>query len=153
MCLSKNITILYATVFHVEIMLRMLPKNSKNVLKSLKILSIGASTVSNSLRKRIKYSLTSNLYIRYATNDAGSITSASPKQIVSTPDTVGSIIDGVEVEIVDTNNKVLTFNQTGNIRVKSPGMIQNYINNEEANTKYFKNGWFYPGDLGKIHKG
>ena len=37
-------------------------------------------------------------------------------------------------------------------RVKGKGVIEEYLNDDEATQRSFKNGWFYPGDLGKITK-
>ena len=40
--------------------------------------------------------------------------------------------------------------ETGEVRVKGPGVVNAYVNNTEATSRSFKNGWFYPGDLGYL---
>jgi acyl-coenzyme A synthetase/AMP-(fatty) acid ligase len=66
------------------------------------------------------------------------------------PFDAGRISPGTRVEIVDENDTVLPDGEQGRIRVKSPGMAQEYLGNAEATRLSFKDGWFYPGDLGVI---
>ena len=40
--------------------------------------------------------------------------------------------------------------EPGWIRVRSIGCVSGYINNSEAMQKIFKNGSFYPGDVGVL---
>lgn len=149
-CIKQKITILYTTVFHVENIFKTIPNMIDNVLCFLRVLSIGASNISDELRKKIQTKLTSDLYIGYGTNDIGGITCTNPKSVFSISQTVGKAINGVEVQIVDENEKEKAVGEIGFIRVKSPGMIDRYLNDEEATKKAFRNGWFYPGDLGKL---
>lgn len=146
--LKYKVTILYTTVFHVENILKEISDNSKNIFYFLRVLSIGASNISDNLRERLKLKLTPNLYIAYGTNDIGGITCTSINQ--NTSQSVGCVIKGIKIEIVDENDKEKPIGEIGHIRVTSPGMINGYLNDEEATKKAFRNGWFYPGDLGKF---
>lgn len=147
---SLNITILYATVFHIEKLLNFLPNNSIQILDFLKMLSIGSSTISATLREQIQSKLTKNLYIRYSTNEIGPIAIASKDETLLIPESVGKTIKGITVQIVNNNNVVQDLNTVGHIRIKSPGMAPFYINDKEATKKSFKDGWFYPRDMGKL---
>jgi len=146
--LKYKVTILYTTVFHVENLLKEISDNSKNIFYFLRVLSIGASNISDNLRERLKLKLTPNLYIAYGTNDIGGITCTSINQ--NTSQSVGCAIKGIKIEIVDEKDNQKTIGEIGHIRVKSLGMINGYLNDNEATYKAFKNGWFYPGDLGKF---
>jgi acyl-coenzyme A synthetase/AMP-(fatty) acid ligase/D-alanine-D-alanine ligase-like ATP-grasp enzyme len=149
--LQKNrITVLYSTVYYTELILISLFKKEKNNFDFLRVLSIGGSTVSEELKYKVKEKLTSNLYIGYGTNDIGGITCTLPETIFTTPQTVGKVLENISVEIVDNKDKKIKDGQIGNIRVKSPGMIKNYLKDKENTQKFFKDGWFYPGDLGKF---
>ena len=66
------------------------------------------------------------------------------------PFDAGRISPGTRVEIVDENDTVLPDGEQGRIRVKSPGMATEYLGNAEATRHSFRDGWFYPGDLGVI---
>jgi len=145
-----RVTTLHASVFHIEKLLNSLPSNVTQVLGFLKILSVGYSSVKEPLRQRIKNKLTKNLFIRYSTNEIGPISLTSLENVFSTPTSVGKPIKGVKVEIVDYEGKLKPANEVGLIRIQSPGMADGYLNDEEATNKAFKDGWFYPGDIGKL---
>lgn len=62
-------------------------------------------------------------------------------------ESVGKISPGVEINILDDNNNILSENQIGEIFIKGDHVIKNYWNNLEAD-KSIKNGWLKTGDLG-----
>lgn len=145
-----NITILHTSTFFIERILNKLNQNEIDFFSKLKVLVLGGSKVSNNLIKRINESLTKNLYIRYATNEIGTICYGFGKDISLISGLVGKNLDGVNVEIVDKDLNKLSNGETGLIRIKSPGVIDGYLNDDEATKKAFKDGCFYPGDIGKF---
>lgn len=66
------------------------------------------------------------------------------------PFDVGQILPESKVEIVDEGDRVLPGGRIGRIRHRHPSMATGYLGNPEATAKSFRNGWFYPGDLGFI---
>lgn len=57
---------------------------------------------------------------------------------------------GMQVEIQDDNGDVLGPGETGEICVTGPAVFAGYWQNEEANAKSFRNGFFRTGDLGHM---
>lgn len=106
---------------------------------NLRILTIG-SPVSAAVRARLLASLASDVSETYGTNESSTI---------STIDAVGmgAVLPGVEVEVVDDDDLPVT-GTPGWIRVRSQGGVQGYLNNPAATEKMFRDGWFYPGDIG-----
>jgi acyl-CoA synthetase (AMP-forming)/AMP-acid ligase II len=45
---------------------------------------------------------------------------------------------------------VLPNGEIGRIRQQSPTTAREFFNNPEETTRHFKDGWFYPGDLGRL---
>jgi long-chain acyl-CoA synthetase len=88
------------------------------------------------------------VYSNYGSTEAGG--TAVREYNSDDPFDAGRISPGTRVEIVDENDTVLPDSEQGRIRVKSPGMAQEYLGNPEATRLSFKDGWFYPGDLGVI---
>ena len=66
------------------------------------------------------------------------------------PFDVGQILPGSQVEIVDEDDRILPDGEVGSVRYRHPSMAHEYLGNPEATAKSFRNGWFYPGDLGFI---
>jgi acyl-CoA synthetase (AMP-forming)/AMP-acid ligase II len=53
-----------------------------------------------------------------------------------------------KVEVVDATDQVLPAEQVGLVRVPVLGNINSYLDDEEASRTFFRDGYFYPGDLG-----
>jgi len=149
-CSKNKITVLHATVFYIENILNSIKPNEVDVLNFLRVLSIGSSTVTENLKQKIKKHLTKNLYIFYGANEVTRITTTNIDTVFKIEQTVGITNDGVEIQIVDEKDKVKDIGDIGHIRVKSKGMITEYFNDTKNTKKFFKDGWFYPGDLGKF---
>lgn len=150
MCHQRSLTVLHATVVHVESMLASLPPDATKTLDSLRILSMGASSVSDNLRQRIGRYLCSNLLVRYATNETGPIAIAGPPEVFTVSGTVGRPAPGVHIQIVDATSQPVSIGTIGFIMVRSPGLIDGYFHDEAATRRRFNNNWFLPGDLGTL---
>jgi acyl-CoA synthetase (AMP-forming)/AMP-acid ligase II len=57
---------------------------------------------------------------------------------------------GIEVQIQNEVGEALPPGETGEICVVGPAVFAGYHDNEEANAKAFRNGWFRTGDLGHM---
>jgi long-chain acyl-CoA synthetase len=68
------------------------------------------------------------------------------------PGSVGRVLSGWELKVVDGNGRDLPPNQPGEIIVRGP-IMKGYYNNPEANAQAVKGGWLYTGDLGRIDEG
>ena len=67
-------------------------------------------------------------------------------------DCVGFPLPGNQIEIVDEKDSILSNENEGLIRAKTPYMASGYYNNEKETKKFFKDGWFYSGDTGYLTK-
>lgn len=150
LCKKFNISLLHATVFHIHQLIQASSETTHDLLSSLKVLLVGGSTVPAPLRKQIAITLTPNLYVRYGINEVGTISAAHAPDVYRTAGTVGKVQPGILVEMVDSNLETLPVENVGLIRIKSATIIDGYLDDMEANERAFKNGWFYPGDLGKF---
>ncbi len=150
-CKKYNITILFASIFHIHQIFKSVYDTSENILNSLDMLYVTGSFVSSSVKNKILKVLTKNLYIAYGTNESSTATLLK----VHTDDKyrdglVGHPIMGVHIQIVDLNDDLLAVDTIGIIRIKSPATINGYLEDDKSNMEAFRDGWFYPGDLGKF---
>ena len=53
-----------------------------------------------------------------------------------------------EVEVVDEADRVLPAGQMGLVRVRILDGVAGYLDDAAASRAFFRDGWFYPGDLG-----
>jgi len=105
-------------------------------------LSIFGGGVGDTLRARATQRLATTLFENYSSNESGPI-------CIVGPDGVGMVLPGVEVETVDDRHRPV-WRRSGLVRVKSGGCIDSYENDPDATAKMFRDGWFYPGDVGEM---
>ena len=67
---------------------------------------------------------------------------------------LGPVIAGVSIRIVDDENNLLPEETIGHFQVKGAAVSPGYYKNPEANqVAFLADGWFYTGDLGFISEG
>ncbi|KAK3989355.1 putative acyl-coenzyme A synthetase [Cladorrhinum sp. PSN332] len=67
---------------------------------------------------------------------------------------VSMLVSGVDLKIVDDEEKDVEVGQPGEILVRGPMVTKGYWGNEEANKQAFdKDGWFRTGDVGLFRDG
>lgn len=52
-----------------------------------------------------------------------------------------------EVEIVSASGQRRKSAEAGLVRIKNPYMVRGYLQAPETTAKFFRDGWFYPGDI------
>jgi acyl-CoA synthetase (AMP-forming)/AMP-acid ligase II len=57
-----------------------------------------------------------------------------------------------EVQIMDESGNELPIGQDGIVRIRNGYLATEYLNNPSATDRAFREGWFYPGDIGLITK-
>lgn len=145
-----GLTVLTATPFHAHQMLKEAEKSSPKSglpLDGIRM-SVTSAVVTEELRKRIMTKLCQNLIITYGTNEEPWVSFATPADLSKFPGTVGRPMSGVDIKIFDGEMRPVPIGETGLIAVKSELIMSGYIDDDEANQKAFKGGWFVPGDLG-----
>ena len=101
------------------------------------ILSMG-SILMPTQSVNIRSGLGDNLFTAYGTSEMGAIATGTAAQAEAQRGCVGNLCPGV---MVDFDN--------GQVKVKTSNMISGY-DDSSLNAKYFKDGWFYPGDMGSL---
>lgn len=138
-------SVLHLSVFHAEQLLLHHQKDSSFDLSAVRVVSIGASSISETLRAHLRNELKACLHINYGTNEAFTICYAYPSDLNSAAGVVGRPAPGVTVEIVKESGCQAATGEIGQVRVRGPAQIGVYLNGSDADR--FRDGWFYPGDL------
>ena len=115
-------------------------------LPSMTAIQSGGSRVPGRLRMKVKAQLTDNLWVQYATSEAGLISMASPDQHDVFPEGVGFPAPEVTLEIVGADGEMIEPGEIGQIRLRKRILPDGYLDERGATTN-FRDGWFYPGDL------
>jgi 2,3-dihydroxybenzoate-AMP ligase len=99
--------------------------------------------------KKLRKHITDNAYVTYGCNEIGEVTAASPDRQDLHPDSIGKVLPGIELEIVNNAAEKLSAEKTGLIRFRGKGMYEAYVGepNSSSNSPTTPS-WFYPKDFG-----
>jgi long-chain acyl-CoA synthetase len=146
---SQAITHVYLTANFLSALLPLLPADSCRCPGLLRLMVTGMA-MPEALRAEIRRRFTPNLSVMYGSNEAYGVTMADPDVQEKFPETVGRIMPGAEVEIVDDQDRPLPAGEIGHIRARSPAAATSYVNADVGTSRTFRNGWVYLGDLGLL---
>jgi acyl-CoA synthetase (AMP-forming)/AMP-acid ligase II len=111
-------------------------------------LEIGGGPLSRAMADQARQRLTRRLFTFIGATEASVIT-LTP---VEEPDDLvwHRPLPGREVQIVDEGDQVLPAGRVGIVRVRPLPGAPGYLDDPEANRAFFREGYFYSGDLGVI---
>ena len=117
---------------------------------SLRVCAIGGASVAPELVRAMRRTFACPVVVRYASTEASIIsgtTIGEDDEIVAR--TVGTAVDGVEVEVVDDDGRRLPPGQVGRIRCRSAAVMRRYWDDAERTAEVLDaDGWLTTGDLG-----
>jgi acyl-CoA synthetase (AMP-forming)/AMP-acid ligase II len=106
--------------------------------------------LSKSLSDRVRARMCSNLYSVYGSTEVSTVASAPAHIVATTPDAVGYVVPDAAVEIVNASGRSVASGQEGIVRVRTPTGVSGYLGDPEQSARAFRDGWFYPGDIGRL---
>lgn len=63
---------------------------------------------------------------------------------------VGRPLPGVEMKIVDEDDRETGPGNPGEVVVRAPNVAEGYLDRPDATAEAFRQGWFYTGDIGRM---
>lgn len=108
------------------------------------------SQLPRSLSERVRARMCSNLVATYGSTEITPVAAAAGYKIANINNAVGYLAPWVEAQAVDNEDRPLTPGREGPIRLRSYTCVKGYIGNPPGAGMNFRNGWFYPGDIGTI---
>jgi acyl-CoA synthetase (AMP-forming)/AMP-acid ligase II len=145
LCEHAEVSEIHIGTYKLSSLVRSSARNFRRLPEFTRVMT-GGSRVPGYLRREIAETLTTNLWISYATSEIGPISVATPAEHERFPEGVGLPMSGVEVEIVGRDDEPVTRGTVGQIRIRKRGAPNNYVSDPAASSS-FRQGWFYPRDL------
>ncbi|KAG5307095.1 LUCI monooxygenase, partial [Acromyrmex insinuator] len=123
----------------------------KYPLSSLKVIKCGGSLLKSKVQENLRHVLphVQILQCYGMTETGGVITIQQPHHKNGS---CGVLIENVKIKIVDPESgKVLGSNQSGEVWIKVPSLMNGYYRNPEATKNIIDNeGWLHSGDIGYV---
>jgi acyl-coenzyme A synthetase/AMP-(fatty) acid ligase len=112
----------------------------------------GGDVLSRPLSDRLRSRICRHLIAAYGSTEASMSAVAHAHEIADVPRAVGFVTPGVVVQIVNASGTLLPAGKEGQVRVRSQFAVDHYLGDLEESKKAFRDGWFYPGDLGTLRE-
>ena len=110
----------------------------------------GGSILSSRLAERVGSRMGGNVVPAYGSAEASLVASAPAHAVHEIPGAVGYVTPGMTVEIVDDTGRSLPPGESGLLRIRGEYMVSGYMNEAQSSSRAFRDGWFYPGDIGSL---
>ena len=118
-------------------------------LSTLRFAVVAGSATPQPLIAGIKAKLCRILINIYGSTEVGAI-SYGPLHAAAPPGHCGHLMPWMQAEVVDQDGNPLPAGAEGSLRFRCEEMATAYLNDSQASSECFKDGWFYPGDVGAI---
>jgi acyl-coenzyme A synthetase/AMP-(fatty) acid ligase len=108
------------------------------------------SLLSGRLAERLSSRMASNVISSYGATETSLVASAPGNAIREIEGAAGYVVPGMTVEIVDELDRPMPSGEMGTVRIRGEYMANGYVNDVKATAQIFRDGWFYPGDMGSL---
>jgi acyl-CoA synthetase (AMP-forming)/AMP-acid ligase II len=127
-----------------------LPDDALAPLRSLRLLLSSGSALHPDERREIRARMCPGFIEYYSSTEGGGVSFLTAEDPEEFGDSVGRPVFGVEVECVDEQHRRLPPGEVGRIRYRGPAVADSFWNDPQATSESFRDGWWYPGDLGLL---
>lgn len=110
----------------------------------------GGSLLPRTLSERVRPRLCSHLITCLGTTETGQIATAAAHRIAHIEGAAGFLTPGARIEIVDDADRPVPAGVEGTVRVATEVGVDSYIDDPVESARVFRDGWFYPGDIGSL---
>jgi acyl-CoA synthetase (AMP-forming)/AMP-acid ligase II len=145
-CRIFNVDVLTVAVLQLQAVLKALGNAPPPPLKRV---IAGGSKISQDLLKDARARLCPNLTFSYGSSEAGIVAIADGSFLEGIEGAAGFVLPWIDLEVVDEDGKRLPPGTEGILRTRSEELAH-YVVDHPDNALLFRDGWFYPGDIGTL---
>jgi acyl-CoA synthetase (AMP-forming)/AMP-acid ligase II len=113
------------------------------------MLSVG-SKLAAALSDRVRARMCSHVVHGYGATEGNPVAGGYVHQLGQIKGAIGYLTPGMTVQAVDDAGETLKPGEQGHIRFRGDKCVAGYVGNPPGSEKYFRDGWFYPGDIGAV---
>jgi len=117
---------------------------------SIRHLRLVGGPASEMVLRLLSERISPRVYMSYGLTELGVVAIATPEELLRDPAGAGRLRLGVRLEIVDDQEQVLPLASRGQVRVWMEPFLGSYYREPAAVSAAFRDGWYYPGDIGRL---
>lgn len=115
--------------------------------RSLTAIYCGGAPLSGDLARRTMEEFGHVLYNFYGSTETGLNTLATPEELLRAPGTIGHVIEGNDIRLLDEHGQEVAEGETGELWVKNEMLVSGYQHDESSTRASMRDGYFSVGDL------
>ena len=143
-----QVTHLVAAPFQIRVLLDVQAKSGLQC-PSLRQVFLAGGVLPNSLIAEVRQQLCPNVICAYGSTELGLAAYGPAARMGGIDGATGFVMPDEQIEIVDNADRVLGPDQEGIVRIKCDH-IDRYFVPTADDAKIFRDGYFYPGDTGRL---
>ena len=139
------------TTFLVPTLLRRIaasPERIRAAFRGLRVVVSSGSALHPTERATLFAQVNAHIVNLYASTEGGSVSVLEADATGLAASSVGRPVLGSVVEIASEAGQPLPRGETGLIRHRAPWHPTGFHRNPEETKRFFRDGWYYPGDIG-----
>jgi acyl-coenzyme A synthetase/AMP-(fatty) acid ligase len=117
---------------------------------AIELIISGGDLLSAALSRRVRTRICSHLVSAYGSTEASLTASAPAHATAHIQGAVGYVTPGISVQVVNEADDILPVTSEGIIRIRSEFGVNEYLSNPSESARAFRDGWYYPGDIGAL---
>ncbi len=126
------------------------PEADKYNTSSLVSCSSGSAPLPVAILEAFEQRFGCAIYEGYGLSEASAVLTATSDNMPRKPGSVGVPVSGVELLVVDENDRPVPPGEIGEVIARGPNIMQSYYNMPEETAAALRNGWLYTGDMGRL---
>jgi long-chain acyl-CoA synthetase len=147
---KERVTIFISVPFIHRLMVKkVIEEGIEHDLSSLRICGSIGAPLPLELTQRFERYLGFRLINFYGLTESTAHVTCQPLNGSGKPGSVGRVLPGWEIRIIDDKNQELQANQSGEVIIKGP-IMSRYYENDRDTEEMIKQGWLYTSDIGRI---
>lgn len=145
---TRKITLIRLAPFHLQGLLRALPDDFAP--QPGLTLGLMGGSLSPALAAETRRRLTGDIVVNYGSAEAGTVAIGRLDELGGVDDAAGFLCPWAEIEVLGPDGAALPRGQVGELRLRADDLAAGYLDDPEATAEMFRDGWFWPGDLGVL---
>lgn len=117
---------------------------------SLRFAVCGAAPATEELLRRCEERFGFVMVEGYGLTEATCASACNPIRGTRKIGTVGPVIDGQQLRLVDETGKDVPVGEDGEVVIAGPTVMAGYLNRPEATAQTIRDGWLRTGDVGRL---
>jgi long-chain acyl-CoA synthetase len=133
------------------------PATKEWQLPSLRLVMTGGAPVPAALLRRLQLFTggRTRVVTGYGLTEATALVTLDEVELDENGDvrrggTIGRVLDGMDLAILDAENRAVKANDIGEICIRGPNVMSGYLDSPEDTAVALSGGWLHTGDLGTI---